>query len=443
MIGCIDFEYKDSCLVTQKEIEEVGRQLLPEIVRMRDARNLGYDSRYAAINLPYDPDMREQIDRIIQDKSILGITILLVIGIGGSNLGTIAIHEAMRGKCYNERSLRNFRVYYVDTVDSDEITELINFIERELKSGYEVLLNVISKSGTTMETVINFELFLDIIKIYRPDTYHNYVVVTTEKASPLWNYGQKEAMICLEMPKNVGGRYSVFSAVGLFPLEYIGINTYNLCQGAQSISDACLSDTIFNNPAALSAVICSILYKRGCSINDTFLFSTSLESFGKWYRQLMGESIGKAYDRDGRLINVGITPTVSLGSTDLHSVGQLYLGGPHDRYTTFISIKETNCSYEIAPQSITTGLIPKEIYGKPLAAIMDALLQGTKEAYCNEQRPFSSIVLPEKSEYYMGQLMQMKMIEMMYLGYLLNVDPFDQPQVELYKKETTRILRQT
>lgn len=441
MVDCIEFFYKDSCLITRDEIEAVGLQLLPEIVCMRGARQYCYETEYAAINLSYDTDMQLHINRVLEEKRVLGITILVVIGIGGSNLGTIAIHEAIHRKFYNERNRADLRVYFVDTVDPDEIAEFIIFLECELKRGNEVLFNVVSKSGTTMETLINFELLLNILKIYRPDTYHQYAVVTTEKSSLLWEYGQKEKMSCLAIPKSVGGRYSVFSAVGLFPLGLLGINTHTLCEGARVMTDRCTTGLIFDNPAALSAILCAILYKRGFTIHDTFLFSPSLESFGKWYRQLMGESIGKAYDRDGMLVNVGITPTVSLGSVDLHSVGQLYLGGPYDKYTTFVSVDEYDYECDVHLRGASTGLV-SEAYGKSLTVIMDAILKGTQVAYRKQERPFASIILPEKNEFYIGQLMQMKMIEMMYLGYLLNIDPFDQPQVELYKKETRDILRQ-
>lgn len=436
-----EFEYKDSCLVTRDEIERVGRHLLAEIVRVCDARRQGYDTEYAAINLSYDTDISLHIDTIIEQKKNLGVTTLCVIGIGGSNLGTRAIYEALHGKLHNERIVSDCRVYFADTVDSDEIAELMYRLEQELACGHEILLNVISKSGTTIETLINFELLLGMLKRYRPDTYYQYVVITTQRDSPLWHYGYEEKMTCLAIPKTIGGRYSVLSAVGLFPLAIMGIDTYSIREGACAITTSCLSNDIFDNPAALSAIICFTLYKKGFTINDTFLFSTSLEGLGKWYRQLMGESIGKAYDRDGNMVNRGITPTISIGSTDLHSVGQLYLGGPYDKYTTFVSLKNFDYGSTIIPDSLPIDLLPQELKNKSIGVVMEAIVQGAKRAYYADKRPFSSIILPEKTEYYMGQLMQMKMIEMIYLGYLLNVDPFDQPQVELYKKETREILR--
>lgn len=153
----------------------------------------------------------------------------------------------------------------------------------------------------------------------------------------------------------------------------------------------------------------------------------------------MAESLGKEFDRNGRKVNVGITPTVSVGSTDLHSVAQLYLGGPYDKFTTFISIENSRSRLLVPLRDDYSDLVPG-IDGKSLDEILSAILEGTKEAFRKDKRPFIEISLPDKSESAIGQFMQLKMIETMYLGHLLNVNPFDQPDVEKYKKETRRIL---
>jgi glucose-6-phosphate isomerase len=160
---------------------------------------------------------------------------------------------------------------------------------------------------------------------------------------------------------------------------------------------------------------------------------------GKWYRQLMGESIGKDHKRSGKKKLTGITPTVAVGSTDLHSMVQLYLGGPHDKFTTFVTVPTKN-SIKLPHWKQYDPLV-KDIQGKNMGTLMGAILKGVKTAYANQQRPFCEIKLPAKDEYSIGALLQFKMIEMMYLGALLNVNPFDQENVEAYKKETRRILR--
>jgi glucose-6-phosphate isomerase len=264
-------------------------------------------------------------------------------------------------------------------------------------------------------------------------------VVTTDKDSKFWNFAQQKEFNVLEIPKKVGGRFSVFSSVGLFPLGMLGINIEQLINGAQLMKEKCLSHDLNHNPAALSA---SLIYQHkvnGKHIHDLFLFSTDLESIGKWYRQLMGESIGKEFNNKQNQVFEGITPTVSIGSIDLHSMAQLYLGGPYDKFTTFVRVKSRKEKITI-PNNVDYSRLVTGIQGKSLHNIMDAILLGVQRAFQKGKRPFVEIVLPNKSEFYVGQLLQMKMMEMMYLGYLLDVNPFDQPNVESYKIETKKIL---
>ena len=155
-----------------------------------------------------------------------------------------------------------------------------------------------------------------------------------------------------------------------------------------------------------------------------------------WYRQLMGESLGKQFDRGGREVFSGITPLVSIGSTDLHSMAQLYLGGPFDKYTSFVEVEKINSRFKLTED---LGLV-EGICGKELQEIMKAILEGVKIAYRKAERPYSETVLPDKSEASIGQFLQYKMLEVMYLGSLFNVNPFDQPSVESYKAETRKIL---
>ncbi|HEB41507.1 MAG TPA: hypothetical protein ENI08_00615, partial [Candidatus Dependentiae bacterium] len=358
--------------------------------------------------------------------------------IGGSHLGTAAIHEALYGKFYNEQNPA-IKVYFADTVDTDYIYDIILLVEQEIEKGHHIIINVVSKSGRTTEIIANFEIFLYLLQHYRTIDYHHYVVVTTDENSPLWDLAEEKGLSRLAIPKKVGGRYSVFSAVSLFPLAMLGVNIDQLLAGARTMVAASMDTDIFANNVALSAAILYCQYQKNITIHDTFLFSVDLENVGKWYRQLLGESIGKERDRQGNKVFVGITPTVSIGSTDLHSVGQLYLGGPYDKFTSFISVQKSKSNI-VVPVLDEFEQLVAQIQGKRLSLIMDSVLEGVYAAYQKSKRPFISIVLPEKSAYYVGQLLQFKMIEIMYLGYLLDINPFDQPQVELYKKETRKIL---
>ena len=234
-------------------------------------------------------------------------------------------------------------------------------------------------------------------------------------------------------------RYSVFSPVGLFPLGLLGINIEHLLDGARSMRNTCIDIDIQNNPAAIGAAVQYQHYKSGKNITDLFLFSNDLESVGKWHRQLMAESLGKEFNKKGERVNIGITPTVSIGSTDLHSMAQLYLGGPHDKFTTFVRV-ENSTSHINVPRLEGYSELVSGIQEKSLKDIMDAILEGTKSAFRKDGRPFVEITLPDKSEHSIGQFLQFKMIETIYLAYLLDVNPFDQPNVESYKSETRKIL---
>lgn len=428
--------YEDA-LISKDRILKTAGEIIPEIEKVRSIISKGYDDDRAFINLPDDEETLSIVKRVIEEKLSLQPEFLIVIGIGGSNLGTLAVQEAILGKLYNLSAL-TIKVLYADTVDSSLIGSIIKLVKSTLKRDGNVLLNVISKSGITTETVANFRILIDLLRKYKKG-YRDYVVATSDRDSELWNLAVKEGFTTLEVPQKVGGRYSVFSSVGLFPLGLLGIKIEDLLKGAKQMRDTCVDTDLERNPAAITASIQFNHYKEGKNISDLFFFSNDLESMGKWCRQLMAESLGKEFDRDGRKVNVGITPMVSVGSTDLHSVAQLYLGGPYDKFTTFISIENSSPRLYVPRKDGYFDLV-HGIDGRSLEEILNAILEGTKEAFRKDKRPFIEISLPDKSESSIGQFMQLKMIETMYLGHLLNVNPFDQPNVEKYKKETRRIL---
>jgi len=264
---------------------------------------------------------------------------------------------------------------------------------------------------------------------------YDRVVAITDEGSKLWEAAGVHDMARLAIPSPVGGRYSVLSAVGLFPLLSVGIDIQRLRQGASRLLDQCFTA---RNIAASSAAILATQLERGAVINDNFFFHPELESAGKWYRQLMGESVGKEKSLDGEIVHTGITPTVSLGSTDLHSVGQLYLGGPKDKLTTFVSAGKPE-GVAVPAQRLLPELTPM-INGKTAADVMAAILEGVKIAYQKAGLPYMEVSLDAIDEESLGAFLQFKMLEMMYLGKLLNVNSFDQPSVEDYKIETKRLL---
>ncbi len=425
----IKFSWQHSGVV-QDRIQETGERLKGECERIRAAWGAGYKDEYASLSLPSDGELLKMVQELVAKKLQLKPAVLVVIGMGGSSLGARAVHNALK-------SSATPLVYFVDTLDSRYCKEVYQVCQAVLQTGNEILVAVISKSGTTTETIANARLFMRLLDEHNKP-YQEYMVAISDEDSLLWKVARDHQISCLSVPKLVGGRFSVFSAVGLFPLGMMGFDLSVLCDGAQSMKESCSNTSIMNNPAAMSAAILYDQYQKGLVIHDTFLFSRSLRGVADWCRQLVGESLGKADNRQGKRVNIGITPTVSMGPEDLHSVAQLYLGGPYNRITSFLLVPQED-SFEVVADTPFDELVPM-IRGKSFAEIMNAIERGTRKAYEHDKRPFMLIELPELSAYTMGQFMQLKMVEIMYLGFLFDINPFDQPQVELYKKETREIL---
>ncbi len=437
-LGCMQknsviFEYKKSSRVEEKIIKKYLKKLKPEINRAQEAQETGYANSYGFVNSPSDTKALLQISSTVKKIKKLNPDILLLIGIGGSNLGTLAVHHALHGLFSNDKK-PTIKFYCADTIDSITTHNLLTIIEDYLRAGKICIITIVTKSGTTTETIINAGLFFELLKKYYPKDFNNYIVITTDKDSSLWLLGEKNKFSLLEIPKNVGGRYSVFTAVGLFPLALLGIDIKKLCAGAQKSLELYLR-TDLQNSAAVSAALIFAHYQKKIAIHDTFVFSPTLASLGAWYRQLMGESIGKKLSRSGKIVQCGITPTVSVGTIDLHSVAQLYLGGPRDRFTTFVT------SQEESNQKIPATIFSYNTHyaGKSIAEIKKAIFDGVRAAYVHEKCPFVTSSL-NGSEESIGNFLLFKMLEIVYLSYLLDVNPFDQPAVELYKSETRKLL---
>lgn len=431
--------YHGTALIKNDDLAGINKRLISEIDTLRGALSKGYQTPYACINVPGDKENLKTVITVANQKKKLNPRAIIILGIGGSALGPQAVAQALYGTFFNLQQPET-ALYIADTVDTDYINDILLMTEQYLLEEHAVIINIISKSGTTTETVANAQLFIELLQKYLGDAYHHYVVVTTDKGSALWNLADEKKFSCLEIPHHVGGRYSVLTPVGLFPLALIGLDVEQLLNGAASIIDACLSMDIHTNPASLTAACLYHHYKNNAiAIHDSFIFSVDLEYLGRWYRQLMGESIGKARDREGNAVYEGITPTVSMGSSDLHSVAQLYLSTKPTRFTTFVTVGK-NYSELVVPHYPEYTKLVKSLENKTLPTIMKAIYQGTTIAYQKNNLPFIELYLPEKSAWYIGQFLQYNMIQIIYLGYLLNINPFDQPQVELYKQETRKIL---
>lgn len=425
----LNFNFLENNQNNIKKIYENYKEILnEELNNLNKASNLGYNSKYSSINLCDDLQILENSKKLV--KKLNDFDIFILIGIGGSNLGTLAIVESIFGNFYNNFSKK--KIYFADTIDQDKISDICQIVKKNLIDNKKVILNVISKSGTTLETITNFNILLDILKKNAKYEYKDYVVVTTQKDSKLDVFARNEKFNILNISENVGGRYSVFSYVGIFPLMCFKIDCEKLLLGAKDMKSKCLDLDFDKNVALKSSVFLYDNYLKNKKIFCLFFFSTKLESLGKWCRQLLAESLGKEFSLDlKKKLNSGITPIISIGSVDLHSISQLYLAGPDDKCFCFINTKCAKTIKIPKNQNLEKQLFKFE--KKDIKSIFDSIYLGTFDAFINREKSCFQINFENINEYEIGEFMQYKMIQTILVGKLLNVNPFDQPNVEEYK----------
>ncbi|MDQ6985073.1 MAG: hypothetical protein Q9M91_03185 [Candidatus Dojkabacteria bacterium] len=395
-----------------------------------------YEVAEASINLPFSKKIIREIEDLVSHVDVSKLEIIFVVGIGGSDLGTKAIYDGLKGYL-DEYKSKYPQIIFLDTINEEIIEEINDLIIKEgrISSLEEILINVISKSGTTTETIFNFELLYKTLS-QLGEKINDRVIVTTDKNSKLWKKADELDIRKVAIPRMVGGRFSVFTAVGLLPLYLVDINISELLQGARKAVNDIIDSN--DNNAIFSAFSIYKHYLNGKNIINHFFFIPKLERLGKWYKQLIGESIGKQYNLSGYEKHVGITPITSIGSTDLHSMAQLYFGGPNDKFSCLIYRDDTE--KDIKNGSPIFENLVEGIKGKTSSDVMNAIYQGVKKAYIKNSIPFMEIIMPKLDAYNIGYFLQFKMLEVMYLGKLLNVNTFDQPNVEDYKKETRNLL---
>jgi len=417
------FNFKEK-LVIDEEVKKLS-VYIKRCKQVVDANE--YSADEASLCLPSDSHILSQVEEMVKKKKTAELKYIITIGIGGSNLGTKAVYDALYGSVDTFTPERYPKMIFLDTIDPKANKKFIEFAQTHITNENEFIISIISKSGTNTEPLVNTEIFLGDLK-KRISNWKDRCVIITDENSSLWNEGLKIGVDVLSIPKQVGGRYSVLSAVGLFPLLMEGIDIKSLLQGAKQMRDICLEESSENN-ALNSSVFQYLNWKKGRGIHNSFYFNPELESLGKWYRQLMGESIGKE--------KKGITPIVSIGSVDHHSMVQLYWGGPQDKTTEIVYSQKTSDCF--APSNLLFPTL-STIQGKNTSEIVSAIQKGTSLAYENQNEPYFEISFDEISVFEIGAYIQYKMVEMMYIAQLLEVNAFDQPQVELYKIETKKIL---
>ena len=437
----IELVYQNTAKVDEDELGS-GKEKLREYIDYlgKVSKSMNYEVPESSINLSLDEKYKNALLQKIKDKKNKELKYVIVVGIGGSNLGTMSLYRALRGRLDVFLHENDPKMIFADTVSSSLIGQIVDFINNQVKNPEEILVNLVCKSGETTETIANFEVICSILKKRFGDTAKDRLVFTTAKGTKLWQLAEEKKIDVFEIPQKVSGRYSVLSPVGLFPLGLANFNIEKFLEGASEMVQKCLNHDTYQNPALTSAILTHSHYKQGIKIYNNFYFNPELKSLGKWYAQLMAESIGKEYDVNNQKVNAGITPIVSIGSTDLHPMAQLFFAGPRDKFTQFVYASQKVNSPEVPLELCLPGLV-SDIGGKKLVDIMNAIFEGVKIAYYKNGLPYSEIVMHEITEDTLSQYLQLKMIETMFLARLLGVNAFDQPKVEDYKRETREILK--
>ena len=364
---------------------------------------------------------------------------ILVLGIGGSALGAMALSEALLKPYWNlldkEKRDNYPKIFFLDNIDPDQINALLDMLDLK-----RTLVNVITKSGSTAETMSQFMIIKDRLQALLGDDYRKNVVATTDKQSGvLRQLANEEGYKTFVVPDDVGGRFSVFSAVGLVPLALVGIDIDEIIKGIK-IMDLALKNTDINkNIAAQAALVHYLMDKqKGKYLSVLMPYSSRLKYVSDWYVQLWAESLGKEFDRDGNKINNGPTPIKALGATDQHSQIQLYNEGKNDKVITFIRVDEFDTELNIPNIFEYTGL--NYLGGKTINRLINAEADATAVTLADYKRPNITIHLPKINEYYLAQLFYMFEMQTAIIGELYNIDAFNQPGVEQAKNYTYALM---
>ncbi len=378
-----------------------------------------YSSPLAFSRIIYDSALLDSVEKLYSAVDGAHVTDVVLVGIGGSHFGVQAIYDALYANQYTQPRIRFHALTSIDTFTIESFVAWYTALLQN--SSARVMTLIVSKTGATFETASQASLCFDILKKIQPSNYRNNLCVITDADSPLFQACIQENIKTVTIPKNIGGRYSVFSAAGLAVLRFLDIDLSDLLAGAQSVD--------ITQPL-VTAESLYLAFNNGFLVHDTFIFMPHYAALGGWTRQLIGESLGK--DRKGFL------PTVSLGSQDLHSVVQQYFGGKQMTVTSFL-IPAEYVDRTAVPETFFSE-VGKLRTGLLFADIQRSIIQGVQRSYQQNDKPFFTFSFRKGSAFDIGRYMQYKMLETVYLGTLMDINPFDQPQVELYKIETRKLL---
>lgn len=424
--------------LTRTQLNRLAPRVKKIVTRIEQERGDG-GHRYR--ELPHDRLMRqaaEEFAKALRPKT----QNLVVLGIGGSALGATALHGALNHPQYNLLSRRKRggpRLFVMDNVDPAHFTGMLDIVKDDLPG---TLFNIVTKSGETTECLSQFLVVRDLLtrRLGREEAKRRIVVTTDLHSGTMRSIADREGFASLPVPDGVGGRFSVLSAVGLFPAAMCGIDIKAVLKGAAEMDDMVRSTSLQRNPAALFAAVNYLYYKKGLDLSVMMPYSNALSGLADWFRQLWAESLGKARNESGgKVVNVGPTPIRALGTTDQHSQLQLYREGPNNKLITFLEVSRFDKDVPI-PKAYKDQPALSYLGGISMGALLNTEKQATERALLASSRPCMTIRFPSVSPHAVGQFIYMLEVATTIAAGLFGVNPYDQPGVELGKKITYHLL---
>lgn len=415
-------------------LQNVFDQAQTSLMSLRDSGKLDFSKLLAP--------MKAQLTEIINYANVVAPKYdnFVVLGIGGSALGPLAVHQALNHYYYNELTpdQRGYRprFYVMDNIDPVRFNELLQILDPR-----KTLFNVISKSGNTSETMAQFLIVRDTLRRVCGDSYAEHIVVTTDKEKGnLLPIVLKEGYQRFVIPAGIGGRFSELTPVGLLAAAICGIDINQLLEGAIEMDQWIrVAKGVLANPAQLRGALALLAWQKGKNISVFMPYADGLKTMADWYAQLWAESLGKRFDRQGQVVHVGQTPVKALGVTDQHSQVQLYVEGPDDKVITFVTVERFKETREIP----VDPELPEDIQflgGRTLEELLSAEQKATEYALTLAGRQHQKIILSTLDAYNVGQLLLLLEWETAYMGELLNINAFDQPGVEEGKNGTYALM---
>lgn len=358
----------------------------------------------------------------------------VILGIGGSALGPIAVFQALCHFHHNDlpKSKRKAPKFYVeDNIDPERMNALLDVVDVS-----KTMFNVVTKSGATSETMSQYLIITDILKEKLGENYKNNIIATTsENSGNLIKIAKAEGFKTFYIPDGVGGRFSELCPVGLLPAAVLRIDIKGLLAGAAYMDKICSKPDAKKNPALMAALLQYMAMKKGKNISVMMPYADSLKYIADWYCQLWGESLGKAVDNQGNIVNAGQTPVKALGVTDQHSQIQLYTEGPFDKVITFIAVEDFR-SELLIPDGAEEYPNVNFLCGATMGKLLNTERIATEYALLKAGRLNNTIILPEVNAFTIGQLLMFFQLQTAYCGAMLDINTFNQPGVEEGKNAT-------